>query len=138
MANTKPPTRPKRRLKAAAPTTVRERRSNATAQQPTVKRGWLRQFFRALGWPFRRLAGLSVWQSKAWKPFRKVGHFVGLVLLPRYVRNSWVELRRVTWPNRRETWRLTSAVLLFSIAFGVLIAVLDFGLDKLFREVLIK
>lgn len=138
MANTEPPKKPKRRLKATAPTTVRERRTNAAALQPTVKMSWLRQLLRATSWPFRRLAGLSVWQSKAWKPFRKIGHFLGLVFLPRYVRNSWVELRRVTWPSRRETWRLTFAVLAFSVAFGVLIALVDFGLDKLFREVLIK
>lgn len=138
MANTKPPTKPKRRLKSAPPTTVRERQTNAAARQPTLKKGWLKQLFRVLGWPFRRIGQLPVWQTTAWKPFRKVGYVIGLVLLPRYVRNSFRELKQVTWPNRHETWRLTFAVLAFSVVFGVLIAAVDFGLDKLFREVLIK
>jgi len=59
-------------------------------------------------------------------------------IIPSYFRNSWRELRLVTWPGRRETWKLTFAVFLFAIIFGVVISITDYGLDKLFRKVLLK
>lgn len=68
----------------------------------------------------------------------KFFRIIGLVLWPPYFRNSWKELRQVTWPNRKQTRQLTIAVLIFAIIFGILVAVLDFGLDKLFKEVLLK
>lgn len=87
---------------------------------------------------------LSATTKKAATPFRFVGRILAKIarplrfIVPPYFRNSWKELRQVTWPNRRETLRLTGAVIVFSIAFGCLVAVIDFGLDKLFREVLLK
>jgi preprotein translocase subunit SecE len=60
------------------------------------------------------------------------------VIVPRYFRNSWAELRRVTWPGRKETRQLTSAVLVFAVIFGILIATVDYGLDKVFKKVILK
>ena len=68
------------------------------------------------------------------KPFK----ILGKILWPTYFRNSWKELRQVTWPTRRETWQLTLAVIIFSVIFGVIIAVVDFGLDKAFKQLIIK
>lgn len=65
---------------------------------------------------------------------KKVGRFI----VPKYFRNSWHELRAVQWPDRRQTWRLTGAVIAFAVAFGIAIAIVDFGLDKLFKELLLK
>jgi len=59
-------------------------------------------------------------------------------LVPRYFINSWRELRQVTWPNRRETWRLTAAVMIFAIVFGALIAVVDLGLDQIFKRLILR
>lgn len=42
-----------------------------------------------------------------------------------YFKGAWFELRQVRWPNRRATWALTLAVILFSIFFVVLIVLLD-------------
>ena len=53
---------------------------------------------------------------------------------PGYFRSSFKELRLVTWPNRKETWKLVVSVFLFSIIFGCAIAIVDYGLDKLFKE----
>lgn len=72
------------------------------------------------------------------RPVRFVGRFLASVLLLRYVRNSWKELRQVTWPNRKETRQLTTAVFLFAIVFGALVTVTDFGLDKVFKKVLLQ
>lgn len=62
--------------------------------------------------------------------------FIGRVLGLRYLRDSWKELRQVTWPTFRESRRLTLAVIMFSIVFGLLIAVVDYGLDKAFKYML--
>ncbi len=83
--------------------------------------------------PFRPIGRLLV-RIERWKPI----HILGLIIIPRYFRNSWKELRLVVWPSRRETRRLTSAVLIFAVIFGVLIAVVDYGLDKLFKVVILK
>jgi len=59
-------------------------------------------------------------------------------LTPTYFVNSWREVRQVTWPNRRETWRLTLAVFIFAAVFGTLIAGVDKGLDLLFKKIILK
>jgi preprotein translocase SecE subunit len=59
-------------------------------------------------------------------------------LVPRYFINSWREVRLVTWPNRRETWRLTGAVFIFVVVFGALVALVDKGLDEIFKKVILK
>lgn len=86
--------------------------------------------------PVRKITGpLGSVKSKA------SGSFLGTIgrfLVPKYFRNSWAELRQVTWPDRSQTARLTLAVIIFATIFGILIAIVDFGLSKLFRELLLK
>jgi preprotein translocase SecE subunit len=88
---------------------------------------------RMLAAPFRPVGRLLV-RIEHFKPV----HIIGLVIVPRFLRNSWRELRLVAWPSRRESRRLTSAVLIFAVIFGVLIALVDFGLDKVFKKVILK
>lgn len=47
------------------------------------------------------------------------------VALGRYLRNSWRELRQVRWPNRKATWKMTIAVLVYCAIFIVFIMLLD-------------
>ncbi len=54
--------------------------------------------------------------------------------VPRYLVSSYKELKNVSWPNRRETWRLMSAVFIFATIFALAIKFVDYGLDKLFRR----
>ena len=75
------------------------------------------------------------------QPFKFIGKvlsLIGKVLLPVYVRNSWKELKLVTWPSLKLSRQLTFAVLMFAIVFGAAIAIVDYGLDKLFRAFLLK
>lgn len=58
------------------------------------------------------------------------------VVLGRYFRDSWIELKMVRWPDRKATWGLTIAVILFSLFFVLMIILLDFGFDKLFKILL--
>jgi preprotein translocase SecE subunit len=63
-----------------------------------------------------------------------VGRALNKVFGPagRYVKGSWEELRQTRWPNRRATWGLTVAVILFSIFFAALIL----SFDNLFEWIL--
>ena len=56
---------------------------------------------------------------------------------PNYVKDSLLELRNVSWPGRKETWKLVFAVFVFALAMGGFIAVLDYGLEKVMREVIL-
>ncbi|HSX18086.1 MAG TPA: preprotein translocase subunit SecE [Candidatus Saccharimonadales bacterium] len=75
------------------------------------------------------------------RPLAPIGRWLKIILswlLPRYFINAWREVRQVTWPNRRETWRLTGAVFVFAVVFGGLVAAVDKGLDELFKKVILK
>jgi len=53
-----------------------------------------------------------------------------------YFKGSWKELRQVRWPNRRATWGLTAAVLLFTGLFVALIVSLDAIFSSLFNLII--
>lgn len=127
--------RPKRRLRNAE--TIRERALKAQEEASKPDRpSRLRSTAGTVTKPVRGVGKLFRYQ-----PFTFIGkilRFLGRILLPRYFRNSWRELRLVTWPNRTQTRQLTFAVLLFAVVFGALVALVDYGLDKLFKQVLLK
>lgn len=62
------------------------------------------------------------------KPFRAIGG---------YFKGAWVELRQVRWPDRKATWSLTLAVILFSAFFALVILGLDAVFSYLFKEVIL-
>lgn len=68
------------------------------------------------------------------QPFR----LIGKILVPPFVRGAISEVRQVTWPNRRETMRLTFAVIVFAIAFGIVVTGVDWVLDKAFKALIIN
>ncbi len=126
----------KRRLRPAE--TVRER-SEKAANTPSKPRR-LSRTASTVTKPLRTASNFGRREYYLPLPENKLGRFMNKRrhIIPGYFRNSWRELRLVTWPSRRETWKLTLAVFTFAIIFGVLIAVTDYGLDKLFRKVLLK
>jgi preprotein translocase SecE subunit len=130
-------TKNKRRLRAPAET-VRQRQTSAASKAEQPKNTALRSIGRGFTLPVRKVADLSIWRAKWLKPVRFVFRWLGLIVWPPYFRHSFRELKLVTWPDFRQSWRLTFAVLGFAAVFGALIAGLDFGLDKLFKEVLLK
>lgn len=76
--------------------------------------------------------------NQAFRFLRKPLRIVGKILLPVYFRNSWRELKLVTWPSLKQSRQLTFAVLTFAVVFGAAIAGVDWGLDKVFRNILLK
>ncbi len=135
----------KRRLRTPSET-VRQKTAKAqdVASQP-VKPGKARRTLQVIALPFRGLAWLG-----HRPPLKQIGHglrwffslrimrFLAKILGLRYLATSWQELKLVTWPSRKQSRQLTVAVIIFSVVFGGLIAVVDLGLNKLFREVLLK
>ena len=99
----------------------------------------------------RRLRGRSILPTRKSKdkskkrrfiklPNNRLGRVLDRVLfaLPRYLRGAWGEIRQTTWPNRKETIRLTFAVFVFAAVFSLFVSLLDFGLDKLFKHLISK
>ena len=72
-------------------------------------------------------------------PDNKAGRFLNKRrrVVPSYFSESWKELKQVTWPNRKQTVQLTIAVFIFAIVFAAFVGILDYGLDKIFRKVLL-
>ncbi len=48
-----------------------------------------------------------------------------------FLKESWAELKKVVWPTRRQTVRLTLAVLLITFGVAGFTAVLDYFLNQM-------
>jgi len=48
------------------------------------------------------------------------------------------ELRKVTWPSRRDTIRLTGLVILVCVLVGAFLGALDFGFTKLVSKLFLR
>lgn len=131
----------KRQLKKVE--TVRERveRAGTAPKQRRVKTTASKASrpFRVIGKALAKLLRPLAFILKPFKtrPARFIGRLLASILLLKFFRASWDEVRKVEWPDMRTTLRLTMAVFVFSILFGALIAITDFGLDKIFRKVFI-
>lgn len=55
-----------------------------------------------------------------------------------YFKGSWFELKQVRWPNRRATWGMTAALLIFTAFFIALILVTDIVWEYLFKLIFEK
>ncbi|MDR1196948.1 MAG: preprotein translocase subunit SecE [Candidatus Nomurabacteria bacterium] len=82
-------------------------------------------------------------QAPKW--LKKLGQVLGKVFGPigrffapavEYVKGSFYELRQTRWPNRKATWGLTIAVILFSIFFAALILSFDNVFNWLMETIL--
>ena len=69
------------------------------------------------------------------KPFILFRPFVALF---RYLRDSWREIRQVRWPNRKTTWKMVLAVIIYTALFMVIILLLDMFFTWLFNLILGK
>lgn len=125
----KPPQTVKQKIEAAESTNTAGKR-RLKAPRPV----------KALGRPFARL---KRWLGKEYylpMPNNKAGRFLNKrrSFMPRYFINSWRELKQVTWPGRIETWRLTLAVFIFAIIFGISVTIVDKGLENIFKKLILE
>lgn len=82
--------------------------------------------------PKKAKKSLPKWLSAILTPFK--------IFAPinRYFIDSWRELKLVRWPTRKETWKMTAAVLIFSITFAIFVVVLDGLFTFMFKSILGK
>lgn len=128
--------KPKRKLKK--PETLRERTAKAEGGKSKPRR--LNRGVSTAKRPFSAARRIGSKEYYLPLPDNRLGRFLNKrrYVIPRYFRESFKELKQVKWPNRKQTIQLTFAVFIFAIVFGILIAVVDYGLDKLFKKVLLK
>lgn len=62
--------------------------------------------------------------------------FRPFVALGRYLRDSWKEIRQVRWPNRKATWKMVIAVLVYTALFMLIISLLDLFFRFIFNLIL--
>lgn len=75
---------------------------------------------------------ISVFKTS--KPKNPNAHILTPILaVGGYFKDSWRELKQVRWPNRRNTWAMTAAVILFTGLALILIITLDYIFNELFK-----
>jgi preprotein translocase subunit SecE len=55
-----------------------------------------------------------------------------------YLSASRAELAKVSWPNRRQTARLTMVVIAFALVFAAVLGTIDLGFSALLQKVIVK
>lgn len=121
----------KRSRRVISSPTVRER--NEKQQISDAKPSRKGKLRRIVVWPFVKL-GHGFRYLNRFKPLRIIGY----VVAPVYFRGAVREVRLVTWPDRKQSRQLTGAVIIFALIFGILVALVDYGLDKVFKKVILK
>ena len=53
-----------------------------------------------------------------------------------FVEEAWVELMKVHWPTRKETYAATVVVIVVVILIALYLALVDFGLTKVIEAVI--
>ena len=125
----------KRQIKKSE--TVRERAEKATTPKK-VRR--IRRAGNQAARPIRTIARIGRKEYYLPIPDNKYGRFLNKKrkITPNYFRASFQELKLVQWPNNKETLKLTLAVFIFSLFFGTIITLADYGLDKVFKSLILK
>lgn len=131
--------KPKRKLprRRKTPVTVREQ-AEKQARKRTTKKS---KIGTKIGRPFKFAGRLG---KKEYNPIKMPDNKTGKVLnkrvplIPKFLRNSWAELKLVTWPSRKDAARLTGAVIVFAVIFAVFIQILDLLFNRLFKIIFIK
>jgi len=52
------------------------------------------------------------------------------IIAPTFAKDIWEELKKVTWPTKNETIRLTTVVIAISLIIGMYVGIIDVLLAK--------
>jgi preprotein translocase SecE subunit len=58
--------------------------------------------------------------------------------IPKYIRDSILELSKVTWPTNKEALKMTTIVVIFAIIFAAAFFAVDLGLTSLLQAFISK
>ena len=76
--------------------------------------------------------------KKKSKPKVQPGKHLGWKrFIPKYFRDSYQELKVVTWPSRRESWRLLIAVIIFSVILVIIVSLADYLFGWIIEKVIL-
>ena len=80
----------------------------------------------------------TVTKAKTESFFDKVKNFFRQLpkKIARPFKNMWHELKKVTWPTRKEWLNCTLIVLAFMVFMGIIIGLLDLGSSKLVQLII--
>lgn len=117
--------------------TVREKAERTSNEQPKNRR--LKQTATSVKKPIAKVGKIGKKEFYIPLPDNKLGRFLNKrrSIIPKYFKEAWKEFKQVIWPTKKQTAHLTFAVFVFAIVFGTLIAIVDYGLDKVFRKVFV-
>lgn len=75
--------------------------------------------------------------KKAEKDPKEMNLFARIITAPfRYIRDSWREIRQVSWPNRKATWKLVGAIFIYTAFFIALTMLLDALFNFIFSKII--
>ncbi len=127
------PDEPKKAKKASS---IRERNLKAAEAKDKPKR--IRKAAAQAKKPVGSLSRLLTTEFHVFPQKEDAGFFTkSRSTAPHYFSDSVLELKNVTWPGRKETWKLVFAVFAFALTMGTVISVLDYGLEQLFRRIIL-
>lgn len=81
-------------------------------------------------------AEVSAKKSAKTNEHAKSKHGNPLRTLTGYFRGSWQEIKQVRWPDRRTTWSMVGALIIFTVALFLVIILLDYGFAWLFKLIM--
>jgi preprotein translocase SecE subunit len=139
MAEEKKTAKPKKLVVKRKRETVRERAEKSSVKARKQPR--TRKIASSAVKPVKKVGSVLVKEyhpikpgkSKASKALTKKAH-----LMPRYFIDAFKELRLVTWPSRKTVAKLTFAVVVFCVFTASVVRAMDYGFDKLFKDVILK
>lgn len=59
------------------------------------------------------------------------------VRLPKYFIDSWKEIKKVTWPSRKESLKLTLAVAIFTLVFTIVTVIADYLFSEIVERIIL-
>lgn len=75
-------------------------------------------------------------KTAASKPKNSKSHRNPLSTITGYFRGAWQEIKQVRWPDRRSTWGMVGALIVFTAALFLVIILLDYGFAWLFKLIM--
>ncbi len=125
--------------KRKMPETVRERAEKVSAKKSTPKKTdkVKAKIHRPLS-KLRRIGAKEYHPIKT--PDNKAGRILGkrIRFVPKFITESWAELKQVTWPTKREAASKTVAVIGFAIAFAIFVQLLDTLFSRVVKEIILR
>ena len=74
--------------------------------------------------------------SKTSKSKNSKSHRNPLSAITGYFHGAWQEIKQVRWPDRRSTWGMVGALIVFTAALFLVIILLDYGFAWLFKLIM--